>query len=230
MEFTDLLKMNMRYINLVSGFVRSRIHLQQLVSLTPQTSRGSTGVQRRSFSEIQSSLNFEFLKDPRNEEEINYNITARKSPGCIKTLQNLLANYEAASPELKPVLWEEVVKAGLKIPNVSDPRLVSYGEKPFVSKLVGEKPSGSFLPKEFQVIAKNLDLLRTENLGNLTGQRSYYFIKELAELEQALIHYTVDVLTKKGFILFSVPDLLYSKLIESCGMDTHGERTQVKLK
>ena len=93
----------------------------------------------------------------------------------------------------------------------------------------GIKPRWSFTPQEFHEIAKDLDLLRTENLGNITGSRSYYFIKELVQLEQALIQFTVDTLMKKGFTLYSVPDLLHSKLIESCGMDTQGERTQVRI-
>jgi hypothetical protein len=106
--------------------------------------------------------------------------------------------------------------------------LHAYGDTPHVVETPGEKPNWSFKPLEFHSIAKDLDLLRTENLGNLTGPRSYYLIKELAQLEQALIHFTVDALEKKGFILYSVPDLLHSRLIESCGMDTKSERTQVK--
>ena len=69
--------------------------------------------------------------------------------------------------------------------------------------------------------------LRTENLGNLTGHRSYYFVDALALLEQALVQYTVDRLTREGFLLYSVPDLLRRDLIEGCGMDTRGERAQV---
>lgn len=70
--------------------------------------------------------------------------------------------------------------------------------------------------------------MRSDNQQNLTGPQLYYLIKEIAELEQALIYFTVDALEKKGFTLYSVPDLLHSRLIESCGMDTKSERTQVK--
>lgn len=171
---------------------------------------------------------FEYLNDPRNESEIESNIKARKGIGCIRTLKKLVEEHENASPEVKPALWAKLVSEGLKIPNRSDPRLSMYGESPAVVEAPGEQPTWSFEPKEFHVLAKNLDLLRTENLGNLTGHRSYYFIKELALLEQALIRYTVDVLMKKGFTLYSVPDLLHSALIEGCGMDTHSERTQVR--
>ena len=175
------------------------------------------------------SLDVQYLKDPRNEEEIIHNIKARKSGGCIKTFKSVLGEYDSASQEEKPALWDRLISAGLKIPNRSDPRLIAYGETPHVKELLGEKPAWSFSPKEFHTIAKDLELLRTENLGNLTGQRSYYFIKELAQLEQALIHYTVDTLISKGFTLYSVPDLLRSSFIESCGMDTRSERTQVTL-
>lgn len=206
----------------VRGLPRHLFHVKQL----NPPSRGISGAIHNKL--WQPSVDLEYLKDPRNEEEIAHNINSRKSHGCLKTFNSTLSEYDRATDGAKPVLWEKLISAGLKIPNKSDPRLIAYGDAPHVAELVGQKPSWSFPPREFHDIAKNLDLLRIENLGNLTGHRSYYFLKELAQLEQALIHYAVDSLVKKGFTLYSVPDLLRSSLIQGCGMDTHSERTQVK--
>lgn len=193
-------------------------------------SRQSTTSSRAStFKAPKPTLDLDYLGNPENAEEIHCNIVARKGVGCIKSFSELLKSYNMASPEEKPVLLDRLTEEGLKIPNQSDSRLASYGETPKVVEERGIKPRWSFTPREFHEIANNLDLLRTENLGNITGSRSYYFIKELVQLEQALIHFTVDTLMKKGFTLYSVPDLLHSKLIESCGMDTQGERTQVRI-
>lgn len=171
----------------------------------------------------------DYLSDPKNYEAIESNIKARNEKACIKTLRELLSKYNSSDIQEKEKieLKEKILIEALKMPNRSDPRLASYGEAPRVVETPGQKPEWTFEPRQFHEIAKQLDLLRTENLGNITGPRSYFFLKELAQLEQALIYYTVDVLEKKGFTLYSVPDLLNSRLIESCGMDTKSDRTQV---
>jgi seryl-tRNA synthetase len=170
----------------------------------------------------------DYLSDPKNYEAIESNINSRKGTGSIKVFMELLSKYNSSQQPDKTELKKKILTEALKIPNKSDPRLHLYGDTPNVVETLGVKPDWTFPALEFHTITKELDLLRTDNLGNLTGPRSYYLIKELAELEQALIYFTVDALEKKGFTLYSVPDLLHSRLIESCGMDTKSERTQVK--
>jgi seryl-tRNA synthetase len=50
---------------------------------------------------------------------------------------------------------------------------------------------------------------------------------ELAEMEHALVSFTVKKLLARKFKLISVPDILPSQIIEFCGMTTRGDRTQV---
>ena len=219
MSFRRLMCCKRSYSHCVVKF----IIYQNARRLNTTSSRVST------FKAPKPTLDLDYLGNPENAEEIHRNIIARKGVGCIKSFTELYSSHNLASPEEKPALLRKLIAEGLKIPNKSDPRLASYGETPMVVEERGIKPRWSFTPQEFHEIAKDLDLLRTENLGNITGSRSYYFIKELVQLEQALIQFTVDTLMKKGFTLYSVPDLLHSKLIESCGMDTQGERTQVRI-
>lgn len=178
----------------------------------------------------QPTLDFDYLSDPKNHEEIENNIKSRNAAGCLNTVKELLLKFNSIESETEEKLEikKKLVAEALKIPNKSDPRLAAYGDTPHLVEAPGVKPDWQFPPLEFHVLAKELDILRTENLGNLTGPRSY-FIEELAELEQALIYFTVDALLEKGFTLYSVPDLLHSRLIESCGMDTKSQRTQVLL-
>lgn len=59
-----------------------------------------------------------------------------------------------------------------------------------------------------------LDIGQVENF--------YLFFKE-----QALVRYSVDKLSASGFELISVPEILPPEVIEGCGMNTSGGRTQV---
>lgn len=46
------------------------------------------------------------------------------------------------------------------------------------------------------------------HLGHITGNRSYYLKGAGAQLEEALVRYTVDRLLDKGFKNISVPDII----------------------
>ena len=76
----------------------------------------------------------------------------------------------------------------------------------------------SFKVKKFEDIARILSGARLTNLGLLCGERSYFLTGVLAELEQALIQWTVERLLMKGFNLLSVPDILPPAVIKACGM------------
>lgn len=84
-------------------------------------------------------------------------------------------------------------------------------------------------PREFAELCKRLNILRTEHLGHFTGPKSYYLLNELADLEQALVRFSVAELRASGagFRLMSVPDIVPAAIIEGCGMSTTGERNQV---
>jgi len=94
-------------------------------------------------------------------------------------------------------------------------------------KYVGQKPEFSFKPVPLNTLKKIRYCLKTDNLTNYCGDRSYYFLGPLAKIEHALVQYTLVKLIKKGFKLVSVPDILPDELIKRCGMDTVGERNQI---
>lgn len=96
-----------------------------------------------------------------------------------------------------------------------------------ILKSVGQKPVFDFKPVPLNALKKIKHFLKTDNLTNYCGDRSYYFLGPLAKFEHALVRYTLAALIKKGFKLVSVPDILPDELITRCGMDTVGERNQV---
>lgn len=159
-----------------------------------------------------------YLCNRSNKESIHDNIKRRKGIGNIDEVHKLLNS--SASKELLDV------ELG-KIPNQTDPRISNYGGDPRVLKTCGSMPDFNYEPKDFAELSRSLRLIRTENLGNLTGSRSYMLLGDLAELEEALISYTIHELIRRGFHLVSVPDILPTAIIERCGMIIDGERTQV---
>ncbi|XP_067001022.2 serine--tRNA ligase, mitochondrial [Anabrus simplex] len=200
--------------------------------ITGNTFASSTYTKSVTDSEIvfpEAELDFEFLCKPENKHEIEFNILHRKGVGNINKVHELYMRLknETLSEEEKSIMLKELNDEARKIPNMSYSPLKAYGENPYILKVMNDERKFNFKPKEFNELAKSLKLIRTENLGNFTGQRSYYLLGELSELEQALIHFSLNSLLKKGFQLVSVPDILPREIIESCGMDTKGPRTQV---
>lgn len=146
------------------------------------TTRDSNRTQR-------PKLNYEYLYNPDNTEYIERLIKYRKNIGDIHKVLQLKQKLESVSKTSHEyqLLQEELEKEALNIPNNASPHLWEYGEEPKVLEYVNPKPQFSFTPLELPQLGQRLDILRTENLGNVTGTRSYFFKGALAELEHALV-------------------------------------------
>lgn len=166
--------------------------------------------------------------DIKNTEEIQHNINIRKRVGDIKKVLELY-NIIKTSPEVNDTkIAEELSKELSSLPNRTHPS-VKTNVDPSTKYIINKKKDFSHTPLEFSEITQRLNLIRTEKLGNTCGHKSYYFLGELAELEEALIKYTVTKLLKENFKLVSVPDILPRNVLESCGMAVNGDHTQVRL-
>lgn len=73
--------------------------------------------------------------------------------------------------------------------------------------------------------------LPTKSLKNpswVGGDRSYMLLGSLAKLEQALMNWSMDELIRKyDFTPVTVPNIIYDRIIESCGFPTSTARSQV---
>ncbi|GFG35365.1 hypothetical protein Cfor_10109 [Coptotermes formosanus] len=174
-------------------------------------------------------LDIDYLCNDKYKSEIEENIKRRKGIGNIDRvheLHNKLRNGALSEENSVDVIKE--FKEELKlIPNKTCPLVAVYGDNPKVVKAIGNKRKFDFQPKEFTEITKMLHLVRTDNLSNLSGHKSYYLMGDLAEMEQALVWFTIKKLLERKFQLISVPDILPAHIIENCGMTTKGDRTQV---
>ncbi|CAG9769533.1 unnamed protein product [Ceutorhynchus assimilis] len=171
----------------------------------------------------------EYLCNSSNIPAIQENISKRKGIGNIQLVNELNSKLNSLVPTdpSYEVTKQELHKECFMIPNKTHSEVFNYGEDAKVVKYVGERRKFDFAHKEFHEITKRLNLVRTEQLGNLSGSKSYYLLGQMAQLEQALVRYFVSNLLKYNYQLVSVPDILPRDVVESCGMNTQGERTQV---
>ncbi|XP_050350725.1 serine--tRNA ligase, mitochondrial [Nymphalis io] len=175
-------------------------------------------------------IDIDYYCDIKNIVPIRRNIKNRKGIGDINRVQELYNLYKVTPVSdhtyfsIKENLYEELAK----LPNKTHPIVEEYKEKPQVVHEINQKVKfGTYKPLEFSEITQHLNLMRTDKLGYTCGNKSYYYLGELAELEEALIKYTISTLLKKNFHLVSVPDILSSNVLRSCGMAINNDRTQI---
>lgn len=157
--------------------------------------------------------------NPANRDLIAKNIGKRKSSGNIDRVLEFYKNSQSSV---------ELAKELSRIPNLTDPRVLEYpNDEPCILKTKNDIRNFDFEPQEFSQLASKLKLLRTDRLGPVTGSKSYILMGDLAEMEQALITYSLKELKSHNFQLVSVPDILPSQVIERCGLISDGERRLV---
>lgn len=157
-------------------------------------------------------------------DELERNVELRQHRNNLPLIRSLVNQAKDGNPDILSKLHLELEQ----LPNATHPRLQDYGVEPreLAQYVHRELPPQASL-KEFSELARSLNLYRMDHLGNYTGHKSYYLTGQLATLEQAIIQYALQAVTGRGFKLISVPDILPREVIESCGMRTDGERTQV---
>lgn len=177
-------------------------------------------------------IDINYYCNMKNILEITNNINNRKGIGDINRVHEIYNLYkdtptsDIAFHTIKENLYKELVN----LPNKTHPLVQSYKDAPkIVHKINTLRDFGQYKPLEFSEITQHLNLMRTDKLGYTCGNKSYYYLSELAELEEALIKYTVSILLRKNFCLISVPDILSSNVLRSCGMMINNDRTQVYL-
>lgn len=91
----------------------------------------------------------------------------------------------------------------------------------------GEPASGwDFTPKDHLELGKNLGILDFESGTKVAGANFYFWCKEGAMLELALIKYAFDTLSKEGFTPIITPDLVHSRYYLGTGYMPKGDEAQ----
>jgi seryl-tRNA synthetase len=77
-----------------------------------------------------------------------------------------------------------------------------------VIKQHGTIKNFEFRPKDHVEIATSLDLVDIERAAKISGARFYFLKKELVRMNYALIHFAIDFLSDKGYILAQPPYMI----------------------
>lgn len=115
-----------------------------------------------------------------------------------------------------------------KIPNLTHPETPIGGEDNFKIVYTNWEPKKfDFNPKDHEQLMLDLDLIDFER-GSKVATSKFYFVKnDLVRLNQALINYGIDVVSKHGFTLMETPDVARNEILRGIGFNPRGEETQV---
>ncbi len=98
----------------------------------------------------------------------------------------------------------------LKLPNILDDS-VPIGKdetENVVIRTWGKPPDFDFEPKNHLEVALNLGLVDVERGAKVAGHGFYYLRGELALLDYAILHYTIDFMITKGYQLIEPPFMM----------------------
>lgn len=180
-------------------------------------------------------FDYDYILDPKNRSEIEENIALRDLSGNIDRVYELNSALNAeTNPSKRDKILESLIVETHNIPNKYHPDIKNYGEKPKIIK-PAKKIEHLYQTRETEEVLHSFRLGRTTNFGknsntSVSGSRSYFFCGKGADLEHALIKYTLSRLLPNNFQLVSVPDILPSEIIERCGQATQVERAPVRIK
>lgn len=116
----------------------------------------------------------------------------------------------------------------LLVPNLTHPDVPIGGEDNF--KVIAEEGSGlefNFKPTDHETLMTNLDLIDFERGAKVAGAKFYYVKGDLVRLNQALIQYGIDVVTRDGYKLIETPDMVKQEILDASGFNPRGAESQV---
>ena len=142
-----------------------------------------------------------------------------------KQLKERIAQLEAGFAEAESRLALE----GAKIPNMAHPEAPRGKEDKdnLEIKRVGEPTVFAFEPKDHVQLGQDLDLVDFDTATRVSGTKFYYLKNEAVLLEMALVRYALDILRKKGFTLFTTPDVAKTEILEGIGFNPRGAESNV---
>jgi seryl-tRNA synthetase len=142
-----------------------------------------------------------------------------------KALKERIAELEKAAEDAEARLLEEA----RKIPNMAHPDApVGKEDKDNLEvKRVGEPTKFSFEPKDHVQLGQELDIIDFDAATRVSGTKFYYLKNQGVILEMALVRYALDILMKKGFTLFTTPDVAKTEILEGIGFNPRGAESNI---
>lgn len=160
------------------------------------------------------------LKSERNKisQEINQakkEKNENKAKDLIKQAQKIPEEILKLEEESKK-LEEERNSILENIPNIIDNSVpVGDASKNKVLETFKKPKKFSFQPLGHEEILVALDMLDMNKAAQVSGARFYYLKRDIVKLNQALINFALDFLSKKDFVLVQPPYMLKKETLNS---------------
>src|SRR3972149_10465606 len=115
-----------------------------------------------------------------------------------------------------------------QIPNIPSSKApIGKNEKDNVEiRKWGDPKKFDFTPKDHLELGKSLGILDFETGAKVAGSQFYFWYKEGALLEMALVQYAMELLSKEGFTPVITPDLAKSRYYLGTGYLPKGDEAQ----
>ena len=158
--------------------------------------------------ELRAERNKKSLGKPPDDEIAKMRAVGNEIAQLGRELENI-------DREFKPLLRS--------VPNLTHPEVPIGGERDYkVLETAGKIPQFKFRPKDHEELMTALDVIDFERGVKTTGAKFYFVKNELVRLNQALLQYGMDILTKHGFILMETPDLVKNEILDGVGFSPRG--------
>ena len=170
---------------------------------------------RRQRKEVSRKVSF--AGKEQDEKTISW---ARKIKAQVKELESRESKIQA---ELKEIL------SFVPLPPAPDVPEGKSEDDNVVVKTWGKIPTFNFPPKDYITLMRQLDLLDLERGVKIGGFRGYVLKNEAVLLENALLRYSIDFLTRKGFTLLRPPIMVREFALFGTGMFPEGKKDTYKV-
>ena len=143
----------------------------------------------------------------------------KKSGGDISSILDEMKEISSRLAELEleqQTIEDSYLRLAFSIPNLiheSVPIGIDENANLEIRKW-REVPKFDFTIKDHITLSEDLDLVDLERAAKVSGSRFYYLKNDLVRLNQSLIHYGLDFLSKKGYSLVQTPDMINRKSME----------------
>jgi seryl-tRNA synthetase len=174
---------------------------------------------------------FENLRAEQNtlSDKIPQANDAAERAQLIENLKPLKDKVQEAEEQVKVIMkeWQTLMLQVPNVPDVSVPEGAS-DEENVELKVIGERPTFSFEPKDHITLMEQNDMVDFERGTKVAGFRGYYLKNEGVLLEMALWNYFMATLLNKGYQPFHVPSLVTKNTLYGTGYLPQGEEDLYK--
>lgn len=145
----------------------------------------------------------------------------------IEQMKKLGEQIKKQEEQLGPV--QEAFQALLlQVPNLSHPDSPIGTEQQYrIIETNGTQPDACSVYKDHETIMTDLDLIDFERGAKVTGSKFYFLKNDAVRLNQALLNYGIDIVTKHGYTLMETPDIAKHDVLTGIGFNPRGEEKQI---